>query len=418
MTESILHAAEEVWAGRAPLAELAGHSAMAAPEEVADGVFMVPGFSHSFAVRHDEGLLLFDTGSAMLADNLHRAVRGWSDAPVTHAVFSHGHADHVFGLGPFEAAGDAPVVVAHENVAKRFDRYVRTNGYNGIINRRQFQMPDLTWPTEYRHPDVTFTDSHRIEVGGVVLELTHHRGETDDHAVGWLPDRKILFPGDLFIGLAPNAGNPQKVQRFPEEWAAALRWMASLGAELMLGSHGVPIVGAARIREALENSAAYLESLVEQTLECLNEGATLVEAVHRVRVPEELAGLHYLQPLYDEPEFVVRNVWRLHGGWYDGNPARLKPAPDEALAGELAELCGGAEVLAERATALAEEGSLRLACHLAQLAGDAAPDSATVQRARKQVYATRADSERSTMSKGIFSWAASESDTALAKLRG
>lgn len=137
MTESILDIAEKVWSGRAQLAELAGHSAISPSEEVADGVFMVPGFSHAFAIRHDEGLLLFDTGSAMLADNLHRAVREWSDAPVTHAVFSHGHADHVFGLGPFEAAGDTPVVVAHENVAKRFDRYVRTNGYNSIINRRQ-----------------------------------------------------------------------------------------------------------------------------------------------------------------------------------------------------------------------------------------------------------------------------------------
>ena len=28
---------------------------------------------------------------------------------------------------------------------------------------------------------------------------------------------------------------------------------------------------------------------------------------------------------------IVRNIWRLYGGWYDGNPARLKPAPDEAL---------------------------------------------------------------------------------------
>jgi len=25
---------------------------------------------------------------------------------------------------------------------------------------------------------------------------------------------------------------------------------------------------------------------------------------------------------YDDPEFVVHNIWRLYGGWYDGNPAR------------------------------------------------------------------------------------------------
>ena len=33
---------------------------------------------------------------------------------------------------------------------------------------------------------------------------------------------------------SPNCGNPQKVQRFPLEWSAALKMMASsLGAEVM-----------------------------------------------------------------------------------------------------------------------------------------------------------------------------------------
>ena len=38
-------------------------------------------------------------------------------------------------------------------------------------------------------------------------------------------ERGYLFTGDLVIWQAPNCGNPQKVQRFPAEWAAALRAM-------------------------------------------------------------------------------------------------------------------------------------------------------------------------------------------------
>ena len=49
------------------------------------------------------------------------------------------------------------------------------------------------------------------------------RGETDDHTWTWIPDRKAIFSGDLFIWMFPNAGNPQKVQRHAGEWAAALR---------------------------------------------------------------------------------------------------------------------------------------------------------------------------------------------------
>ena len=39
-------------------------------------------------------------------------------------------------------------------------------------------------------------------------------------------------------------------------------------------------------------------------------------------------------------EFVVRNVWRRYGGWWDGDPARLKPPTRAALATELAALGG------------------------------------------------------------------------------
>jgi hypothetical protein len=50
-----------------------------------------------------------------------------------------------------------------------------------------------------------------------------------------------------------------------------------------------------------------------------------------------------------------------------------------------------------------------LACHLAQLVGDAAPDDIAVHTARDEVYALRAAQERSTMSTGIFTWAEAES---------
>jgi alkyl sulfatase BDS1-like metallo-beta-lactamase superfamily hydrolase len=207
----------------------------------------------------------------------------------------------------------------------------------------------------------------------------------------------------------PNAGNPQKVQRYPREWVQALRAMAELDAELLLPGHGLPVVGAERVRAALEDSAALLESLVEQTLALMNEGAALDQILHAVRPPANLLEKPYLRPIYDEPEFIVRNLWRQFGGWYDGNPAHLKPAPDAALAGELAGLAGGGERLAERALELAEAGELRLAGHLAELAALAAPELEAAQRARAEVNDRRARDASSTMARGVFNAAARES---------
>jgi alkyl sulfatase BDS1-like metallo-beta-lactamase superfamily hydrolase len=407
----IIDLADRLWRGENTVEEAHPFSLIGEAEEVADGVAFVPSFANVTAFRTDDGLVLVDTGSAPLAEHVHGTLRRWDASPLHTAVYSHGHIDHVFGVPVFEAESEAqgwrrPHVVAHQALPARFDRYVLTAGYNEVVNQRQFQLPDLRWPREYRYPDETYDDALALAVGGIEFALQHCRGETDDHTYTWVPDRKVLCCGDLFIWASPNAGNPQKVQRYPREWAAGLRAMAGLGAELMLPGHGVPVVGVDRIRQALTETAELLEHLHDETVAMMNTGATLDDIVHTVQAPSHLLERPYLRPVYDEPEFVVRNIWRLYGGWWDGDPSHLKPAPARALATELATLAGGARALADRARVLADAGELRLAAHLAELAGQAAPDDDAVTAARAEVYARRAEAEMSTMSKGVFTWAA------------
>ena len=110
-----------------------------------------PSFANVSALSTDDGLVLVDTGSAPLARMVHGKVREWSPDRLNTAVYSHGHIDHVFGVPVYEEeAADKgwprPHVVAHEALPARFDRYILTAGYNGIINQRQFQMPNLSGP--------------------------------------------------------------------------------------------------------------------------------------------------------------------------------------------------------------------------------------------------------------------------------
>ncbi|WCO65920.1 alkyl sulfatase dimerization domain-containing protein [Iamia majanohamensis] len=390
--------------------------------EVADDTAFVESFANVSALRTGDGLVLVDTGSPFSAADVHRAVRGWDGSRVHTAVYTHGHIDHVFGTAPFEeearAAGDPPLeVVAHEAVPHRFDRYEACAGYNAVINQRQFRAPGLRWPTDYRRPDTTYRDRLDLSVGGVALELHHARGETDDATWVWVPERRAVCTGDLVIWCAPNAGNPQKVQRYAADWAVALRAMAALEPELLLPGHGLPVRGRARVQAVLTDTATLLEVLHDQTLALMNEGARLDDIVHTVRAPEELLAKPYLRPIYDDPEFLVRGVWRLYGGWYDGNPAHLKPAPDAALAAEVASLAGGASALADRARALVAAGSdadLRVAGHLAEMAVQAGGDDPGLHRARAEVFGARARAERSLMAQGVFRWAAQESDDAVA----
>ena len=300
-------------------------------------------------------------------------------------------------------------MVAHELVDERFDRYALTAGYNAVINQRQFRAPGLQWPLDYRRADVTYRDALSWDVGNTRFELRHARGETDDATWVWVPEHRVLCPGDLIIWCSPNAGNPQKVQRYARDWAVALRAMAELDAEVLLPGHGLPIRGAGHVRAVLTDTADLLDHVFHHTLDLMNEGATLDAIVHSLEVPAHLAEKPYLQPIYDEPEFVVRNVWRLYGGWYDGNPARLKPPADAALAAEVSALAGGARALAARAREVADTGDLRLACQLAEWASQADPDDADARAARAEIYKVRMRAERSLMARGVYSWAAHES---------
>jgi glyoxylase-like metal-dependent hydrolase (beta-lactamase superfamily II) len=389
--------------------------------EIAADVAVVEAFSHVWAVRTEEGLVLFDASGANGAPHVLTALRRWSDDPIHTVVFTHGHMDHVGGASAIVAEAAArrdprPRFVGHENIAPRLARYRMTNGYNLAINQRQFApgrkrglgitqgasfVPDGT-----PDPDLTHRDGTTLEVGGQRFVLHHDKGETDDHSWTEWVGRDTLFVGDFLIWNFPNCGNPQKVLRYPIEWAQAMRKMMALGPQLVAPAHGLPVTGPQRAERVLGTIATSLESLVGQVIELLNADATLDDAIHTVQVPDGMLELPWLRPFYDEPEFVVRNIWRTYGGWWDRNPAKLHPARERTLALEVVALAGGTEPLTRRATALAEEGDLRTAAELIEMAATAHPDDAAVHAARARIYARKRSAATSLMAKGIYEEAA------------
>ncbi|MBM3676094.1 MAG: MBL fold metallo-hydrolase, partial [Actinobacteria bacterium] len=349
----VLDIAERLYTGELERSPLNPFSDAGDLAEIAPGVVFVVAFSNVAGFDTEAGLLLVDTSSWFHARTVKDSLRAWTPSRLDTAVFTHGHTDHCMGMELYEeearsAGWVLPRVVAHDAIAARFDRYQETWGYNAIINQRQFHLPELSFPKQFRYPDDTFRTELDLAVGDARFELHHDRGETDDHTWVWEPERKILCAGDMFIWASPNCGNPQKAQRYAIEWARGMRKMIALGPEIMLPGHGLPIVGADRVRTALDDSATLLEHLHTETIKLMNEGARLDDIVNTVKAPERLLEKPYLRPVYDEPEFVVRGIWRLFGGWWDGDPSRLKPAPAASLAAELATLAGGADVLARR----------------------------------------------------------------------
>lgn len=387
------------------------------PIEVAPDTWFASSFSGVTAFGTDEGLVLVDAGMTLMAPGLATMLRQVTDQPVHTAIYTHGHVDHAFGLASFLLDGQpTPRVIGQAAMPARFERYAATAGHNVALNNRQFAgvpaagtgagADAVPWQAPTYPPDTLYDTELTIEVGGVTFELHAARGETDDHTWVYCPSRGVLCPGDLIIWGVPNAGNPQKVQRYPAEWAAALRAMAATEPRSLCPGHGGPVVDdPALVQRILLETADYLDAVVERTIAVLEQGSPPhVDVVRAVELPH--SDSPWLQPVYDEGEFIVRNVIRAVGGWWTGRPSELKPAPRADVAGALAGLAGGAHTVLARAREIADDGDLRLACHLADVALEAAPDDPVVQSGVAELYEQRAAAETSLMAINIFRSAA------------
>jgi len=380
----------------------------AAPAALNDDLFLHSAFVNTYALRTSTGLLLIDPGLGASSGMMHAAVRAWSDAPLSAAVYTHGHADHAFGLRAFLDAGERPQIIAQENCPRRFARYQRTHGWNARINQRQFSLPEPQFPRHFDWPTLTFRDGLVQRFGDLEVHFRAAMGETDDHCWVWVPERRYLFTGDLIIWMAPNCGNPQKVQRYPLEWAEALEEMAGLGAELLCPGHGLVVSGAAAVRLVLTETARYLRVIIDQVLERMNAGQTAEEIFHAVEADPDLSTRPYLGAYYDHPKFIVRNLLRLWGGWWNGNAADLLPAPHARQAEEIALLAGGVRALVDRGRERLDAGDLPMAAHVAEWATRAAPGDRAAQSLKRDVYEARLLAERSLMAQGIFRAAAND----------
>lgn len=420
MSLDLIALAEQAWKGELDTVfeHHPVHTVYQGSCELAEDLLALKSIAALFVIDSGDGLVMLDAGLQLDIDRVFAEVRNWRpNTPLGAAIFSHHHVDHVFATRRFEEEAKQkgwpqPVVYAHELTAQHFDRYRNTLGWNTAINRRQFAIdaPQFSWPSDYRYPDVVYRDRLTFTRGHLSFELHHARGETDDHTWTYIPQRKILVPGDLFIWAVPNAGNPQKVQRYLSDWADALQQMAGLEAEMMLPGHGLPIIGADRVHEALTNTATVLRSIEEQTLVLMNRGCSLDQVMQQVKLPMDLLEKPYLRPVYDDPHFLIRMVWRRYGGWWDGEFDTLLPASKSALAEEWIKLAGGVEAILNRARSLAQRGEYALACHLIETAQHAAPQDAAVHEARALIYRGYSAEQSSSMARNILNHAALSSE--------
>ena len=383
-----------------------------APERLAEGVHLLPLFGNATCVDTGDGLVVVDTCVRGRGPRMLEMIRSLSDAPIRYVIYTHGHLDHAFGvwalLEEAERRGRSrPVIVAHEAVAARFDRYLEMAGYTEHINRIQFRVPPeqkIIVRDRFHYPDLTYRDRLELRVGGMTLELAHAKGETDDATWVWIPERRVACAGDLFLWSCPNIGNPFKVQRYEVEWAEALEAIAAKAPLAMAPGHGPGLLGEETVREACLETARALRWLHDEVVRRLNAGMWPDAILREVTaLPPELAARPYLAPTYGCPTFIVHGILRRYHGWFDGNAAHLFPAPAGEIAADVVSLAGERRLLT-RARERARAGEAQRALHLVDfvLDGGAPGFTAEAQALKAELLTARAAAEPSYIARSIL----------------
>ncbi|HLJ98214.1 MAG TPA: MBL fold metallo-hydrolase, partial [Gemmataceae bacterium] len=310
--------------------------------KITDRVYCATGYAlaNVIYIRTDRSVVVVDTTESPHAARLTLdAFRGISSLPVSTIIYTHHHGDHVNGAKALK--GETTHIIAQRNFLQEMARYKLLTMHNRRVNATQFGAtlppaeralslaPDRYFPGPpiigYVAPDILFDEKYELEEGGVRFELYHTQGETVDHLMVWLPQEKVLLPGDLFYPSFPMLSSPMKPVRPVTEWAESLERMRTFKPMHLVGSHGLPVHGCAEIDTTLANYAKAIRYVHDATVQGIDKGLSLEEIRSQVRLPEELAKLPYLTPSYGRVEWAVHGIYRQYTGWYDFDPAHLNP---------------------------------------------------------------------------------------------
>lgn len=329
--------------------------------QVTDGVWFASGLglSNSIFIEGTTGVILIDTLDTLeRGKRLSEIIRECTNKEVKTIIYTHGHPDHTGGAGAFqqgrpEIVAFAPLKQPLEKTELLLDtlnkRAVQQFGYflsdKEIISQGTGPREGISYG-EHRAilPPTTLYQQAQVSraFDGVEVELVRLPGETEDHAMIWLPRQKVLCCGDNYYGCFPNLYAIRGGEyRSIAAWVNSLGTLLSYPAEYLLPGHTEAVIGREAIQTTLENYRDAMDYILTETLEGINRGGGPEELAAGLRLPGEYADLSYLGEYYGCVEWTVREIYAAYVGWFDGNPTNLHPLAPKVRAEKMLELMGG-----------------------------------------------------------------------------
>jgi cyclase len=239
--------------------------------EVAEGVFAYVQPDGSWWINNTGFLVATDGVVSIDSCSTTDRTRAYLDAiaretrrPIRTLVNTHHHGDHTFGNYLFSGA----TIVGHDNMRAAMRKWgtPRSTPY----------WTDVDWgPVELAPPTLTFEDRVTLHLHDTACEVMYvgTPAHTNNDSVVWIPDRGVLFTGDLLF----NGGTPFMLQGSIAGTLDALGRIAALGAETIVPGHG-PVCGS----EVIDVVSSYLRFVQGVAAAGRAAGVTPLEAARSV----------------------------------------------------------------------------------------------------------------------------------------
>jgi glyoxylase-like metal-dependent hydrolase (beta-lactamase superfamily II) len=297
--------------------------------ELAPGVHVAQGydFSDISFVTTETGIVAIDAGStpANAAAAL-ESLRAVTTAPITHVILTHAHWDHIGGLSALR--GPDTEVIAQANFANELAvQDDVTPPWRRFLPAGAQRQNTLT-------PDRTINSPTTLVLGGLEFTLTPiHGGETDDALLIHLPQRRIVFAGDM---LMPYLGGPSYAEGSAEALFDAMRHVEALSPNLVI--HGHPPLTDNFPAAIFPTLRTALESLYDKVRTDLRAARPLTDILARNHLPSLLRDHpHAVIPYLVIRDNLIKRVHRQRTGYWqpDGEGIEDIPPDDWSLALDL-----------------------------------------------------------------------------------
>ncbi|MGF1696836.1 MBL fold metallo-hydrolase [Vibrio lamellibrachiae] len=349
------------------------------------------GLTSATIVEGDDSLIVLDPMES--ADKMREAIADFRDVtgitkPVSAVLYSHWHVDHYGGVRGIDKFTDDVKIIAHDSFMKtlaagsagglgpaigtRVDYSLGTlleveeaGRVNGGLGT-DFYIKELT----LIRPN-TLVEGHwgelEINIAGVDMVIKHIPSEASDEIVVHFKEQDVLWAAEVIQGESfPNLHTIRGTRyRDPQNWFPGIDVLRELDADIMMTSHGRPVIGAEHVADTLTAYRDAIQFTYDQSIKAINNGATQEDLIRDIKLPEHLKNHPWLGDYYGSIRHSAKQIFVGELGWFDGDPTTLNPLHSTDSSVRYVDLMGGKDNVMKFATDACNSGEFQWCAELA-----------------------------------------------------